>query len=123
MMSDSVNITADLMDSFAQRLTIPLQAAAARQDSILPHPFVLTSDGVVYGIAYAAQMLREEGRMDLAWRGLQDAADGTDRQLEEYGWMFTVEETEGLRIASSEIRRLITEFASPGVLEEATASA
>lgn len=122
-MADSVNITADLMDSFAQRLTAPFQAAAERHDSVLPHPFVLTSDGVAHGIAYAAQMLREEGRVDLAWRGLKDAADDTDRQLEEYGWMFTVEETEGLRIASSEIRRLIVEFAPPGVLEGAVAPA
>lgn len=120
-MSHSVNITIDLMDRFAQRLTVPFQAAAARHDSILPHPFVLTSDGVAHGITYAAQMLREEGRVDLAWRGLKDAADDTDRQLEEYGWMFTAEETEGLRNASSEIRRLIAEFAPPSVLGQGAA--
>lgn len=54
----------------------------------------------------------------MAWRGLKDAADDTDRQLEEYGWMFTVEETEWLRIASSEIRRLITKFEPLDILEE-----
>ena len=76
---------------------------------------------MAYGIGYASQMLEQHGRVDLAWRALTDAAEETVCQLEEYGWLFTVEEVEGLKIVSSEIRQVVAENAPPGVPTEVAA--
>lgn len=116
-----MQITARFLDSYAARILGSFHSAAERHGSPVPHPFVVRSDNVAYGIGYASQMLEQDGRSDLAWRALMDAAEDTDRQLEEFGWLFNVEEVEGLRIVSSEIRQVVAENARPGVPTEAAA--
>ena len=114
-----MSITARLLDDFARRLVKLFHTAAKRHGSPMPHTFVVRSDGVTYGIGYASQMLEQKGRADLAWQALIDAAEETDRQLEDFDWLFTMEEMEGLRIVSGEIRQFFAENAPPGVLMKA----
>lgn len=117
----TMRITAGLLDGYVQRLVGPFHVAAERHGAPMPHTFVVRSDSVAYGIGYASQMLEQDGRVDLAWRALLDAADETNRQLEEYGWIFTAEEAEELRIASGEIRQFIAEHGPQDVVTGAAA--
>ena len=116
-----MSISPSLMNHYARRITTPFHGAAGRYGSPVPHAFVVRSDSVAYGIGYASQVLEQDGQTDLAWRALTDAADETEQQLKEYGWMFTAEEAEQLEGAISEIRQLSIAEAQSAIPKEVSA--
>ncbi len=116
-----MTINAGLLDDYARRIVTPFHDAAERHGTPVPHSFVLRSDSVTYGIGYASQVLEQDDRTDLAWRALIDAADESEQQLTECGWLFTADEQQELRVTIREIRQFIVESAPSAVWKEAAA--